>query len=419
MVAPTSFFADYGCHVRILEEARVLRRLGVRVTVVTYRNGEDVDGLAIRRTLPIPWRRDYEVGSSRHKLAFDALLGITTLRAALRLKPDIIHGHLHEGALIGGVVAALLRKPLVFDYQGSLTGEMVDHHFLIEGGRWHRATRRLERLIDHLPDAIVTSSRPAADHLADDFGVDPRRITALPDCVDATAFRPDVLGPKAIAAGRRALGIPEGRSVVAYLGLLARHQGTNLLLHAATRVIAARPDTHFLIMGFPGTDHYAARAAQMGLADHVTFTGRVPYAEAPVHLALGDVAVAPKISQTEGSGKLLNYMAMGLPCVAFDTPVNRDFLGSDGVLVPNANDDGLADALLAQLADLPAARAAGRRLRARAIERFDWLHAGRRLLDIYEHAIAARAADAPLPGPGAPPPALRDAAAELLRRDGI
>jgi glycosyltransferase involved in cell wall biosynthesis len=419
MVAPTSFFADYGCHVRILEEARVLRRLGQRVTIVTYRNGDDVSDLAIRRTLPIPWRRDYEVGSSRHKLAFDALLGLSTLRAALRLRPDIVHGHLHEGALIGGIVAALMRRPLVFDYQGSLSDEMVDHHFLRRGSRWFGATRRLERLIDHLPDAIVTSSRPAADHLASDFGVDRRRITSLPDCVDGTIFRPGVLGPKAVAAGRRSLGIPEGRSVVVYLGLLARHQGTDLLLRAARGVIAKRPNTHFLVMGFPGTEVYADRARALGLGGHVTFTGRVPYGEAPVHLALGDVAVAPKLSATEGSGKLLNYMAMALPSVAFDTPVNRDYLGVDGVLVEPGDEAAFGAALLAQLADLPAARAAGKRLRARALERFDWSHAGRSLLEVYDRVIAARQVRPVSREAGMPPPALRDAAAELLRRDGI
>ncbi len=79
MIAPTSFFADYGCHVRILEETRILQKLGHQVTIATYHNGKDVEGIDIRRTLPIPWRRHYEVGSSRHKLVFDALLGLKTL----------------------------------------------------------------------------------------------------------------------------------------------------------------------------------------------------------------------------------------------------------------------------------------------------------------------------------------------------
>ena len=54
MIAPTSFFSDYGCHVRIYEEAKILQKLGHRVTIVTYYNGKDVPGLDIRRTLPIP-----------------------------------------------------------------------------------------------------------------------------------------------------------------------------------------------------------------------------------------------------------------------------------------------------------------------------------------------------------------------------
>jgi len=52
MIAPTSFFADYGCHVRIFEETRILEKLGHKVTIVTYRNGDPVAGLDIRRTLP-------------------------------------------------------------------------------------------------------------------------------------------------------------------------------------------------------------------------------------------------------------------------------------------------------------------------------------------------------------------------------
>jgi hypothetical protein len=150
MIAPTSFFADYGGHVRILEEARALQRLGHQVTIVTYHNGENAPGLDIRRTLPIPWRRDYEVGSSRHKIAFDALLGLKTLELLTRERFDVIHAHMHEGALIGLVLGRLFGLPVVFDFQGSMTEEMIDHHFLTRGSRVHRPLRRLERWIDHL-----------------------------------------------------------------------------------------------------------------------------------------------------------------------------------------------------------------------------------------------------------------------------
>jgi hypothetical protein len=90
MLAPTSFFADYGCHVRILEEALILRRLGHQVTIVTYHKGRPIADLDIIRTSPLPWRADYEVGSSRHKIAYDIYLAFTALRAALDIRPDVI-----------------------------------------------------------------------------------------------------------------------------------------------------------------------------------------------------------------------------------------------------------------------------------------------------------------------------------------
>ena len=83
----------------------------------------------------------------------------------------------------------------------------------------------------------------------------------------------------------------------------------------------------------------------MGIDDFVTFTGRVPYEQAPVYLALGDVAVAPKLSFTEGSGKLLNYMAVALPTVAFDTPVAREYLGPDGLFAAPGDVESLAQHL--------------------------------------------------------------------------
>ena len=75
MLAPTSFFGDYGCHVRILEEIRYLQRQGHQVTVCTYPQGHDLDGVDIRRCANIPWRADYEVGSSRHKIAAGRAVG--------------------------------------------------------------------------------------------------------------------------------------------------------------------------------------------------------------------------------------------------------------------------------------------------------------------------------------------------------
>jgi glycosyltransferase involved in cell wall biosynthesis len=142
-------------------------------------------------------------------------------------------------------------------------------------------------------------------------------------------------------------------------------------------------------MGYPGVVRYQEMAENLGLAQHVTFTGKIPYEEACLHLSLGDMAVAPKISATEGSGKILNYMAMGLPTVAFNMPVSREFLGDGGIYAQEVSSQALAAALNRAL-DLSGAERArlGHYLRQRVINHFPWQRTGDELETIY-HALLA------------------------------
>jgi glycosyltransferase involved in cell wall biosynthesis len=384
MIAPTSFFSDYGCSVRIFEEARTLKLLGNTVTVCTYRNGQDIPGLTIRRTPSIPFREHYEVGSSPHKIAFDFLLFWTVLATALRRRPDVIHSHMHEGALIGLVISKLLRIPMVFDFQGSLTSEMMDHKFLRQDSFFYRPLRWLEEQIDRLSPVILTSSENARQMLLSECGCLPEQVHTLADCVNTETFQPVHETEQSALAKRRAtLRIPQGRKIVVYLGLLADYQGTDALLQAAAHLLKRRQDVHFLIMGFPAVDHYQRMAHRLGIANHTTFTGKIPYHQARHFLALGDVAVAPKLSSTEGSGKILNYMAMGLPTVAFDTPVSREYLGDLGIYAKPGSALSLAEALLSALSE----QVNGQRklkLRRVALQAYSWDHAARTILRAYD-----------------------------------
>lgn len=387
-LAPTSFFADYGCHVRILEEALALKQLGSDVVVCTYPAGRDVDGVTIVRTMGLPRGHEIRVGSSRHKFYLDGLLSVVSLRTALTYRPNIVHGHLHEGALIGLGVSRAARCPLVFDFQGSLTAEMVDHGFLSTTSRAYRPLRWIEEKVCHLADAIITSSVPAADILVREFGCSAAKIVPVPDGVDTGVFQPIWEYSNAERYRiRSALGVPPGRKVVAYLGLLAEYQGSGLLLRAAARVVAERPDVHFLLMGYPGESRYRGLADELGIGDSVTFTGRVPYDRAARYLVAGDVAVAPKLSQTEANGKLLNYMAVGLPTVAFETAVNCDVLGAAGVFAALGDSDDLARKLLLVLDDESEASSRGHALRRRAEERFSWTAATRTILEVYDSLL--------------------------------
>lgn len=385
-LAPTSFFGDYGCHVRILEEARALQQLGHDVTVLTYYKGNDVPGLRIIRTAPTPWRSTYEVGSSRHKYVFDVLLGAKLLTVLLgRERFDIIHAHLHDGALIGSVLGHLWRTPVCFDYQGSLTDEMIQHGF-VRNDWARRASRRLENVIDNLPDAIFTSTLNAANTLRNHLG-SAKPIQHLPDGVNPDNFRPGILSPQQRVEWRARYGIGPTEPVAVFLGLLARHQGVANIIEAAALLKAQGRAMRWLVMGYPNLATWKQYAAERGVADEVVFTGRVPYEQAPHMLALGDVAVAPKLSLTEGSGKLLNYMAMELPTVAFDTPAQREILGGVGVYVPMGDTAQIAEQVWQLVQQPQRMQHLGQRARLRARQLFGWDRAALLMTQTYERLL--------------------------------
>jgi glycosyltransferase involved in cell wall biosynthesis len=321
----------------------------------------------------VPWASAIRVGSSLHKLYFDLILGVRSLIASLG-PVDLVHAHLHEGAAIGLLVARARRVPLIFDYQGSLTREMLDHRFIRDGSPMIRPLEWLEHAIERGADAIVTSSAHGAAHLHARHRRPLSRVTVVPDGVGLGTQMAMTDDTTKSAALRARLGIPAGRKVVGYLGLLADYQGVDHLLYAARQVVERQQNVHFLIMGYPGLEQYRRQAYDLQILDHVTFTGRVLYEEALTHLALADVAVSAKRSATEANGKLLNYMDAGLPTVVYDTPVAREVLGPLGEYVSAGDITGLANAILALLDD-PARRAhLSKALRSRVRAEFSWDH---------------------------------------------
>ncbi|SJZ70125.1 Glycosyltransferase involved in cell wall bisynthesis [Trichlorobacter thiogenes] len=382
MIAPTPYFSDRGCHVRIYEEAKALMALGHQVKIVSYHLGRDLEPVPVERTLPIPWYSKHEAGPSWHKPYLDLLLLCTSLRVARQFKPDLIHAHLHEGVLIGWLVARLRRIPLLFDYQGSLSGESLNHGFFGTGSLLHRLFRWTEGRINRLADLIITSSTPGRQELVKFWQVPLDQVVALPDGVDTTVFR---YFPR--TAARERLGLDDQVPLIVYLGLFNQYQGVDLLIHAARLMIQQGRNFHLLLMGYPEQE-YRQLVDELNMNSFVSFTGRVDYAEAPQLLAAADLAVSPKISDTEANGKLLNYMACGLPVVAFDAPVNWELLGDDGIYAAFGDVVDLARCLSSALSDREALRQRGKRLRTRAVEQLAWEVRVKELEMVYKQLLA-------------------------------
>lgn len=194
----------------------------------------------------------------------------------------------------------------------------------------------------------------SAQALAGTFGVDPRRISVIPNGVPEDRCAPvDAAGR---GAARRALDLPQLARVVVYVGALAPEKEVG----TAIRAVAGLPHTHLLVIG-DGPE----RAALAGLAGGARLLGAGDPAQA---FAAADVVVLP--SRTEGMpGVLVEAGLRGLPAVATAVGGVAEVVldGRTGRLVP----PGDVAALRAALGEvLPHAAELGAAARAHCRERF-------------------------------------------------
>ena len=380
-IAPTPFFADRGCHMRILGEIRALQAQGYEIVLTTYHNGKDVKNLKIRRIINIPWYKKLDAGSSWHKLYLDILLLWTSIRTYFEEKPDIIHGHLHEGALIGKVVSVLLsggKTPVIFDVQGSLTGELETYGFLRNLRLLKILFFTLEKLICKLPDHFVCSSESATQFIKSKMKVPAHKVTSIID-----GIYPDFFQCKKDGAFKEQLGLPKSKKIVIYTGSLMRSKGIDYFLNAIPKIVTQYKDVRFLIVGYP-VQPSKERAKKLKIDDLVHFAGKVDYFQLPKYLAIADVAIDPKVDEAgEGSGKIINYMGAGLPVVCFDTLNNRTTLPENDFFAKPGDSEDLANKVVRALKNDVLVKSIGEQNRKRVHENFSWVASGKKLSQIY------------------------------------
>lgn len=386
MIAPTPFFSDRGTHIRILEEALALKRRGHTVTIATYHIGQDLpehlrSQVEVRRILRLLfWYKKLEAGPDWQKLILDLMLIRKTFFLARTTRPDILHGHLHEGVLIGWIVQQLLfwrKMKLIADFHGSLTKEMVSHAYL-RTGFLRRLFEWVERVIDNLGDRAVTSSGANTREI----GLLRTKNEPLTVLDGVTVDRYDTHFTR--EALRRKYGIDADALVVTYTGALVANKGIFSFLHALPIILAGHPKAHIVLAGFPWNE-VAEYVADQPWMNRVTKISPLPYFDLPQVLALSDIGVDPKKEGVgQASGKMLQYMGAGLPVACFDTPNNREYLGEGGEYAREATAAGLADATLRLLRDPELRKRKGEANRVRARVEFSWDQTARGLERVYE-----------------------------------
>ena len=224
--------------------------------------------------------------------------------------------------------------------------------------RWYGFVRMQGRVARHIArsGSLITVSASAKSDICRDFKVPPDRVRVIPLGVDARLFRP-----------RQDARVP-GR-IIAVASADSALKGTATLLHAVAKLVTDR-DVHLIVIGRP-TPATERLAAQLSIADRVTFTHGLDDQAFSALLASAEIAVVPSLY--EGfSLPAIEHMASGTPLVASRSGALPEVTGDAAALVTPADSEELAGALR-RLHDSPAERAvlADRALR-RVGERFAW-----------------------------------------------
>lgn len=381
-IGPTPFFANRGCHIRILNEIEGLRSSGRPAVLCTYGLGNDVAGIEIHRIPKIPGYTRTDAGFSIFKPFADVLLFFLVLKVVLRNKAAIIHGHLHEGGLIGWCVKVVLfwrRIELIMDVQGSLSGELRTY------GTFKRLPFMLtlfyfvERLICLMPDKIVCSSPASAEFLSGICRVARQKIEIVGDVVPASFFSVLEKNEKRVR-----FHLPIEENLVIYTGSLLPGKGVDLLFEAIQSVLKQRRDCVFLLIGYP-KEWLEKEVGSYQLENNVIVAGEVPYSELADWLATADLSVDPKPSGSgEASGKILHYMASGLATVCFATENNVRFLGKDAFYAAEESASALAGAIDLALTEQETRIKYGASCRQKAAKEFSQAAVGRHLNELYD-----------------------------------
>lgn len=389
MIAPTPFFAHRGTHIRIFEEARALEARGHQITIVTYHNGDDIhdyvdtniDVRRIRRWLF--WYKKTEAGANWQKILLNIFLIRKTFSLTRSWKPDVIHGHLHEGVLIGALMRFIFfwrSTPLVSDFHGVLVGEMrshgyLSHPFLV------KIFKRIEYMINGLGDAAIVSSSENVRAIKESR--EDRRAYHIYDGVNAVAYDQHQKNKEEL---RKKYGVPVDAMIVGYTGALIKNKGISILLDAIMSLKDASENIHFVIGGFP--DQWVRDFVRKeGLEDLVTVIAPLNYFSLPEVNTIADVTVDPKTDGVgQASGKILQYAAAHTAVICTDRSVNKKYLADAGVYLSEMTSENLAKTIK-DLYNNPSKVDEHARSARACISVFHWKKVGEKIEGVYKSCM--------------------------------
>lgn len=249
-------------------------------------------------------------------------------------QPSILHiGSGHRGfetALIGRAVADAFDIPWIYEVRSFFETTWTSDRRYMESAPYFFQRHATETRCMQAADFVVTLSGPMKDEIVHHHQVPADQVMGIPNAVDIERFAP--IEPDAHLRERLGLG---SAFVLGYVSNLAHpREGQEGLIEALPLIRKAGIDAKVLLVGDgPRRAMLQKRAASLGVASHVVFTGSVPFAEVAPYYAIIDLFVIPRINERAGRlvspMKPFEAMAMEIPLLVSNLPALAEIV-ADG-----------------------------------------------------------------------------------------
>ena len=380
---------------RVRREAEALVARGRPVDVIALRRPEDGrDGVLNGvRILRLDVQRHQGAGLwlyLREYLNFLVRAGWTATRMYRRRGYAVVQvASLPDFLVFAALPIKLVGVPVILDLHEAMPEFFKTRFPAMRGPLVRRALLLQERLSIAFADRVLSVNELMAERLLR-LGVPPGKLTIVPNSPNLDLFDPS-------AHTRRAFR-EDGALRVIYTGALTPTYELDVAVDAIARLATERPDLDPRLELYGRGDSeepLRARTAARGIADRVTFHGRIPLEAVPAAVAAADVGIAPTrldaFTAVTLSTKVFEYGAMGKPVVASRLPlVERTFPPEEVLTYASGDVAGLA-AGIARLADDPLEREARIARTAGRVRELGWA----READRYAALVDRLAGDAP------------------------
>jgi glycosyltransferase involved in cell wall biosynthesis len=280
-----------------------------------------------------------------------------------------------------GAPFKLLGRRLVFD-QRDLSPELYEARY---GRRdsMYRALCWLERTSYRAADHVITVNDSLKQTACTRGGLPSQAVTVVGN------------GPVLARTVRRAPrpALKQGRRFLCcWLGLMGPQDQVDLALHAIDHLVngMGRTDCHFAFIGDGESRESACNLAdELGIAEYVSFPGWLAEEDAFTYLSTADVGLEPNLEEIVSPVKGMEYMAFGLPFVAFDLAETRTLAQGAAAYAERGDAKSFARCV-DDLLDDPARREhMGRIGRERVESEIAWDHQQHTYLSVYCALLAA------------------------------